>query len=138
MSCVLSEKTEITSQQHSMLLARVIETFELEETFKGHLVQLPCSEQGHLRLSQVLRAPSSLALKVSRDGASATSLGNLCQCLTTLIVKYFFHISNLHLLSFSLKPFPLVLSELLSQSVPFSHVRILVHVSVFVFKSKPY
>jgi len=70
-----------------MLLARVIETFELEETFKGHLVQLPCSEQGHLRLSQVLRAPSSLALKVSRDAASATSLGNLCQWLTTLTVK---------------------------------------------------
>ena len=29
-----------------------------------------------------------LTLDVSRDGASTTSLGNLCQCLTTLIIKY--------------------------------------------------
>ena len=32
----------------------------LEGTWKGHLVQLPCREQGHLQLHQVLRAPSSL------------------------------------------------------------------------------
>ena len=31
----------------------IIESFELEGMFKGHLIQLPCSEQGH---SQVLRA----------------------------------------------------------------------------------
>jgi len=29
-------------------------------------------------------------LSVSRDGASNTSLGNLCQCLTALTVKNFF------------------------------------------------
>ena len=39
--------------------------------------------------------------------APTTSLGNRHQCLTTLIIKNFFLISNLHLLSFSLKPFPL-------------------------------
>lgn len=27
---------------------RIIVLFELEETLKGHLVQLPCNEQGHL------------------------------------------------------------------------------------------
>ena len=43
---------------------RIVESFELEETFKSHLVQLPCSEQLH----QVLRAPSSLTLGVSRTG----------------------------------------------------------------------
>jgi len=59
---------------------------ELEGTFKGHLAQLPCSEQGHLQLHQVLRAPSRLTLGVSRNGAS-TPLSNLCQCLTTLIIK---------------------------------------------------
>ena len=76
---------------------RTIELFELEETLKGHLVQIPCSEQGHLQLHQVLRAPSSLTLRVSKDGASTTSLGNLCQCLTTSTVKKFFFISTLNL-----------------------------------------
>jgi len=31
----------------------------MEETFKTHLDELPCSEQGHPQLDQVLRAPSS-------------------------------------------------------------------------------
>ena len=38
------------------LLHRIIELFELEGTFKGHVVQLPCSEQGHAQLSHMLRA----------------------------------------------------------------------------------
>jgi len=32
---------------------RIIESLELEETSKGHLVQLPCSELGHAQLDQV-------------------------------------------------------------------------------------
>ena len=56
------------------------------------------------------RALFNLILKVSRDGASTTSLGNLFQCLTALTVKDFFLISNLNLPSLSLKAFPLVLS----------------------------
>ena len=90
---------------------RIVESLELEETFKGHLVQLPYSERGHLQLHQVLRAPSSLTLNVSRDGAPTTSLGNQS-----------FLISNLNLPSFSLKPFPLVISPgtlLRSLSPPF-------------------
>ena len=51
---------------------RNIELFELEGTFKGHLVQLPCNEQGCLQLDQVLRALSSLTVNVSKDGASTT------------------------------------------------------------------
>ena len=35
------------------------------------------------------RATSSLALNACRDGASTASLGNLCQCITTLWVKNF-------------------------------------------------
>ncbi|KAK4827897.1 hypothetical protein QYF61_022320 [Mycteria americana] len=61
--------------------------------------------------SRLLRAPSNLTLKVSRDGASTTSLGNLCQCFTTFIIKNFFLISSLNLPSFTLKPLPLVLSQ---------------------------
>jgi len=56
---------------------RIIEFYELKGTIKGHLVQLPCNEQGHLQLHQVLKALSSLTFSVSRDGASTTSLGNL-------------------------------------------------------------
>jgi len=50
------------------------------------------------------RALASLASKVSRDGASTTSLGNPFQCLITFTVKDFFLISNLNLPSLSLKP----------------------------------
>jgi len=44
--------------------------FEAEGIFKDNLVQLPCNEQGHLHVSQVLRAPSSLTLNVSRNRVS--------------------------------------------------------------------
>ena len=60
--------------------------------------------------TRLLRAPSNLALNSSREGAATASLGSLCQCLTTLMVKNFFLISHLNLPSFSLEPFPLVLS----------------------------
>jgi len=60
---------------------------------------------------RVLRAPSNLALNISRDRASTTSLGNLCQCFITLIVKNFFLISSLNLPSLSLKPLLFVLSQ---------------------------
>ena len=59
---------------------------------------------------RVLRAPSNLALSTAREGAATASLGNLRQGLTTLMGKNFFLISNLNLPSFSLEPFPLVLS----------------------------
>ena len=39
---------------------RIIQSFELEGTLTGHLVQLPCNEQGHPQLHQVLRAWPSL------------------------------------------------------------------------------
>ena len=38
---------------------------------------------------RLLRAPSNLALNISSDGTSPTSLGNLGQCFTTLSVKKF-------------------------------------------------
>ena len=66
---------------------RITELIQLEGTLRGHLVQLPCSEQGHLQQIGVLRASSSQTLSVSRDEASTTNLGNLCQRFTTLIVN---------------------------------------------------
>jgi len=33
------------------------EGFGLEGTFRGHLVQTPCREQGHLQLDQVAQSP---------------------------------------------------------------------------------
>ena len=54
----------------------------------------------------LLKALSSLALNTAREGAVTASLGNLCQCLTTLMVKNFFLISNVNLPSFTLKPLP--------------------------------
>ena len=47
---------------------RIIELFELEGTFKGHLVQLLCNEQGHPQLNQAAQSPSSLTSDVARDG----------------------------------------------------------------------
>ena len=35
---------------------RITESFELERTFKGHLVQLPCNEQGRPQLDQVAQS----------------------------------------------------------------------------------
>ena len=58
---------------------------------------------GHHSQITLLRVLPRLTLKVSRDGESITSPGNLFQCLTTLIVKDFFLLSNLNLPSLSLK-----------------------------------
>jgi len=90
---------------------RIIEQFGLERTFRGHLAQSPAVSRDIFNFIRLLRAPSSLALNVSRDGALTTSLGNLCQGFTILTVKNFFFISSLNLLSFSVKPLPLVLLQ---------------------------
>jgi len=79
--------------------------------FRGHLAQLPCSEQGHLPLDQVAQSPLQPGLECFQGWASTTTLGNPFQCLTTLIVKNFFLISSLNLPSLSLKPLLLVLSQ---------------------------
>ena len=41
----------------STLNHRIIEWFGLGGTFKGHLVQPPCHEQGHLQRDQVAQRP---------------------------------------------------------------------------------
>ena len=95
---------------HYWDVCRIIKLFELESTFKDHLVLLPCNEQGYLQLDHGVRAPSSLTLTVSQDKASTTNLSNLCPSFNILIVKELL-ISNLNLSTFTLQPFSLVLSQ---------------------------
>ena len=103
---------------------RITESSELEGTFKGHTVQLSCNEQGHAQLDQVVQGwiqphPESL----QGQGFYHIS-GKPVPAFTALTAKDFFFIYNLHLLSLSIKPFPLVLSpqtllKSLSPSSPF-------------------
>ena len=43
--------------QTDLLDVRIIEYFGSEGTFKDHLVQPPCSEQGHFQWDQVAQSP---------------------------------------------------------------------------------
>jgi len=65
-----------------------------------------------------LSTTSKQFLNKSRDGDSATSLGSLFWCLTTLSVNKFFLISNLNLLWHNLRPFPLILSPVTNEKRP--------------------
>jgi len=51
---------------------------------KSHLVQPPATGRATPHQLRLPRAPSSLALSASRDGASTASQGILCQGLMTL------------------------------------------------------
>jgi len=90
---------------------KIIEWFGWERTFRGHLAQSPCSEQGHLQLDQGAPSPIQPGLERFQRWASTISLGNLCQGFTTLTVKNFFLISSLNLPSLNLKPSSLVLFQ---------------------------
>jgi len=62
-----------------------MEWFELEGTLKGHLVQSPAmSRDTHSSISAQSPQPD---VSVCRDRAATSSLGSLCQCLITFIVK---------------------------------------------------
>ncbi|KAK4823530.1 hypothetical protein QYF61_003039 [Mycteria americana] len=89
----------------------LIVTLEESDGDTGGSKAILQGKDGRTNTIRLLRAPANLSLNVSRDGASTTSLGNLGQCFTTLIVKSVFLISSLNLPSFSLKPLPLVLSQ---------------------------
>lgn len=52
----------------------IVKSFGLEVTFKGHIAQPSCNEQGELQQIRLLRALLSLTLTVSRDGASILHL----------------------------------------------------------------
>lgn len=58
----------------------------------GHLWRSssPVFCSGHGQLETLLRAVIGESLSISKDGDSTGSLGNLSQCLITLMVKGFF------------------------------------------------
>ena len=62
---------------------RTIESYlSLGRDFKAHLVPTPCHGRDATHYIRLLRAPSSLE---HLEGWAATvSVGNMCQCLTTL------------------------------------------------------
>ena len=87
-----------------------MESLELEGTSKGHLVQHPCSKQGHPQLGQVVQGLIQSDLE-SCQGLDINHIsGQPVPVLHHPHWKRVFLISNLNLPSSSLKPFPLVLS----------------------------
>lgn len=74
----------------------------LERILKGHLFQPTCTEQGHLRLDQVVQGhiKSDLGF-ISRDETSTTALGNMFQHFTTLARTFL-------LVSYLIPPCPIV------------------------------
>ena len=58
-----SRNVNLGTQESHYSHHRIIEWFALEGTFKGHPVQPPCNEQGHLQLDQ--QRPFQLTLKES-------------------------------------------------------------------------
>jgi len=79
--------------------------------FKDHLVQLLCHGQGHLSLDQIDQSTVPPDLEHLQGWDIHNFSMQHFQCLTTLITKNFFLISNLNLPSFSLKLLPLVILQ---------------------------
>jgi len=96
----------IATQDH-----RNMDWFGLEGTLQTISFQPLTMGTDPFHQTRVLQAPSNLALSTAREGAATVSLGSLRQGLTVLRVENFFLTSNLYLLSFSLKPSPLVLLQ---------------------------
>jgi len=53
----LIDLTNITAVWTEQAFHQIVEEFVLDGTFKGHLVQPPCNEQGYLYLDQVAHEP---------------------------------------------------------------------------------
>ena len=56
-------------QCNNLFFHRIIECFGWERTFRGHLAQSPCSEQGHLQPDHVAQSPIQPGLKCSQGWA---------------------------------------------------------------------
>lgn len=65
----------------------IVEWFGLEETFRDHLVQPLCYSRDIIRQVRFLKIISNMTLNTSSEGHPQLLWANLCQCLTTLIIK---------------------------------------------------
>ena len=83
-------------------------SFELEGTFKGHVVQLLCDEQGHLQLDQVAQSLLQPDLECLQGRSIHRISGQPVPVPHHSYCKNIFLISGLYLPSSSLEPFPLV------------------------------
>ena len=83
----------------------VTELFQLDRTFKGHLVHVPCNEQGHLQLYQVAQSPVQPDLECLQRMGHPPSLwaASYSASLRYKINRNFFF--------FHLKTFPFVPSQ---------------------------
>jgi len=72
-----SEQLVIPKQSKGIQAAQHhrIECFGLEGTFRGHLAQPPCSEQGHLQLHQAAQSPVQPGLECFQGGGIYTLSG---------------------------------------------------------------
>lgn len=98
----------------------ITEWFGLERTLRIIQFQLPMVGRGTFHYTRLPKAPSNLALNVSKKGAFPTSIGKLFWGLITLTVKNFFQTSNLNLPCFSWKPLVLPLYTLIKSASPSS------------------
>lgn len=55
--CLCVEQCMKRKDGDRWLSHRIVESFVLERTLKGCLVQLPCNEQGHIQLDQGAHSP---------------------------------------------------------------------------------
>lgn len=70
--------------------SRILACLGLAGSFRGHLDLVPTTSRDIFQQVRGLRALPDLSWDVSRQEAPPTSLGTLCQCFPTLLVKKFF------------------------------------------------
>jgi len=84
--------------------------FWVGRDLKDHLVPTPLHGQGHLPLHHFAQRPIQPDLEHFQGGTIHNFSGQPVPVPHTLIAKKFFHLSNLNVPSFSVKPLALVLS----------------------------
>jgi len=94
---------------------RTAEGLKLKGISGSNLVPPPRSSR--VSQSRLPRAMSSLVLNISMNSYSTISLGNLFQCLSTLIAKRCLFVFRGNFMCFNLCPLPLVLSLALLRSL---------------------